>query len=74
MQDFIANIDNLSHKYSKDWAIRNISFNIAKKRYSRSFGIQWSRKINYYEHPLWVINQTDGSAYIDGINVRENPS
>lgn len=34
MQDFIANIDNLSHKYSKDWAIRNISFNIAKKVFS----------------------------------------
>lgn len=73
MQDFIANIDNLSHKYSKDWAIRNISFNIAKKGILGLLGSNGAGKSTTMNILCGVINQTDGSAYIDGINVRENP-
>ena len=73
MPEKIATINNLSHKYSKDWAIRNISFDITNKGILGLLGSNGAGKSTTMNILCGVINQTDGEAYIDGINVRENP-
>lgn len=73
MQEKIATINNLSHKYSKDWAIRNISFDITNKGILGLLGSNGAGKSTTMNILCGVINQTEGDAYIDGINVRENP-
>ena len=73
MLDSIAQIKNLSHRYSKDWAIKNISFEISNKGILGLLGSNGAGKSTTMNILCGVINQTEGEAYIDGINVRENP-
>lgn len=73
MVESIAQIKNLSHRYSKDWAIRNISFEISNKGILGLLGSNGAGKSTTMNILCGVINQTEGEAFIDGINVRENP-
>lgn len=73
MEENIAKIKNLSHRYSKDWAIRNISFEISNKGILGLLGSNGAGKSTTMNILCGVINQTEGEAFIDGINVRENP-
>lgn len=73
MKDSIAVIKNLSHRYSRDWAIRNISFEISNKGILGLLGSNGAGKSTTMNILCGVINQTEGEALIDGINVRENP-
>lgn len=73
MEGSIAKIKNLSHKYSKDWAIRDINFEISNKGILGLLGSNGAGKSTTMNILCGVINQTEGEAYIDGINVRENP-
>lgn len=73
MAESIAQIKNLSHRYSKDWAIKNISFEISNKGILGLLGSNGAGKSTTMNILCGVINQTEGEAYIDGINVRENP-
>lgn len=73
MEESIAKIKNLSHRYSKDWAIRDINFEISNKGILGLLGSNGAGKSTTMNILCGVINQTEGEAYIDGINVRENP-
>lgn len=73
MQESIAQIKNLSHRYSKDWAIQNINFEISNHGILGLLGSNGAGKSTTMNILCGVINQTEGEAYIDGINVRENP-
>ncbi|MGI0107023.1 ABC transporter ATP-binding protein [Salinimicrobium sp. WS361] len=73
MSKSIAQIKNLSHRYSKDWAIKNISFEISNKGILGLLGSNGAGKSTTMNILCGVINQTEGEAFIDGINVRENP-
>lgn len=73
MEGSIAKIKNLSHKYSKDWAIKDINFEISNKGILGLLGSNGAGKSTTMNILCGVINQTEGVAYIDGINVRENP-
>lgn len=73
MAESIAQVKNLSHRYSKDWAIKNISFEISNKGILGLLGSNGAGKSTTMNILCGVINQTEGEAYIDGINVRENP-
>lgn len=73
MAESIAQIKNLSHRYSRDWAIKNISFEISNKGILGLLGSNGAGKSTTMNILCGVINQTEGEAYIDGINVRENP-
>lgn len=73
MAESIAQIKNLSHRYSKDWAIKNISFEISNKGILGLLGSNGAGKSTTMNILCGVINQTEGEAIIDGINVRENP-
>ncbi|MCK0131701.1 ABC transporter ATP-binding protein [Flavobacteriaceae bacterium F08102] len=73
MEESIAKIQNLSHRYSKDWAIRNINFEIKNRGILGLLGSNGAGKSTTMNILCGVINQTEGIALIDGIDIRENP-
>lgn len=73
MEEVIAKIENLSHRYSKDWAIRNINFEIKSKGILGLLGSNGAGKSTTMNILCGVINQTEGLALIDGIDIRKNP-
>jgi ABC-2 type transport system ATP-binding protein len=73
MSTSIATIKSLSHKYSKDWAIRNINFEVTGKGILGLLGSNGAGKSTTMNILCGVINQTEGDVHIDGINIRQNP-
>lgn len=73
MENSIAKIKDLSHRYSKDWAIKNINFEIKTRGILGLLGSNGAGKSTTMNILCGVINQTEGLALIDGIDIRENP-
>ena len=73
MKTSVATIQNLSHRYSKDWAIKNINFEISNKGILGLLGSNGAGKSTTMNIMCGVINQTKGDVFIDGINIRKNP-
>ncbi len=73
METTIVRVENLSHQYSKDWAIQNISFEIKKNRILGLLGSNGAGKSTTMNILCGVLNQTHGNIFIDGINLKENP-
>ena len=73
MKQPIARIQNLSHKYTKDWAIKKINFEIEDSGILGLLGSNGAGKSTTMNILCGVINQTEGDVFINGINVRENP-
>lgn|SRR5690606_926145 len=73
MSTSIAKIENLSHRYSRDWAIKNINFEVTETGILGLLGSNGAGKSTTMNILCGVINQTEGQAYIDGINIRQNP-
>jgi len=73
MKISIAKVRNLSHRYSRDWAIRDINFEVFNKGIMGLLGSNGAGKSTTMNILCGVINQTEGEVYIDGINMREQP-
>lgn len=73
MKQSIVKIENLSHKYTRDWAIRDISFDIDKVGILGLLGSNGAGKSTTMNILCGVLNQTEGNVYIDGIDIREKP-
>lgn len=73
MSTSIATIKGLSHKYSKQWAIKDINFEITEKGILGLLGSNGAGKSTTMNILCGVINQTEGEVHIDGINIRKNP-
>lgn len=73
MEESIAKIQNLSHRYTRDWAIKNINFEIKSRGILGLLGSNGAGKSTTMNILCGVINQTEGLALIDGIDIRENP-
>ncbi|WP_285008261.1 ABC transporter ATP-binding protein [Pedobacter faecalis] len=73
MNQSIAKIQHLSHRYSRDWAIKDITFEITEKGILGLLGSNGAGKSTTMNILCGVINQTEGDVFIDGINVRTNP-
>lgn len=69
----IVKVDRLSHRYHKDWAIRDISFEIERKGVLGLLGSNGAGKSTVMNILCGVLNQTQGEVFIDGINMREQP-
>ena len=69
----IVEIKNLSHRYSKDWAVKDISFKIDTKGILGLLGSNGAGKSTMMNILCGVINQTKGTVLIDGIDLRESP-
>ena len=73
MNKVIAKVENLSHKYSRDWAIRDINFEVLNNGILGLLGSNGAGKSTTMNILCGVISQTEGKAFIDGINMRSNP-
>lgn len=69
----IVTIKNLSHQYSKDWAVKNINLNINQNGVLGLLGSNGAGKSTIMNVMCGVLNQTEGDILIDGINIRTNP-
>lgn len=73
MNQSIVTIKNLSHRYTRDWAIRDINFEINKVGVLGLLGSNGAGKSTTMNILCGVLNQTEGEVLIDGIDIRKQP-
>ncbi len=69
----IVKVENLSHRYSVQWAIQDVSFEIAGNGVVGLLGSNGAGKSTTMNIICGVLNQTKGNVFINGINLREKP-
>ena len=69
----ILRTENLAHKYSDNWAIRDINIEIAQAGIIGLLGSNGAGKSTTMNIICGVLNQTEGNVYIDGIDLRKDP-
>ncbi|MGE0092069.1 MAG: ABC transporter ATP-binding protein [Bacteroidales bacterium] len=74
MTEPIIKVENLSHKYSIQWAIKNIDFQITEYGIYGLLGSNGAGKSTIMNIICGVLNQTNGDVFIKGINMRDNPT
>lgn len=73
MEKSIVSVKNLSHRYSVQWAVKNVSFEINEKGVTGLLGSNGAGKSTTMNIICGVLNQTQGDVFINGVNLRENP-
>ena len=73
MEESIIKVEHLSHRYSIQWAIRDINFEITRNGIYGLLGSNGAGKSTTMNIICGVLKQTEGEVYIKGINLRENP-
>lgn len=73
MEDSIVKVENLSHRYSIQWAIRNINFEITRNGIYGLLGSNGAGKSTTMNIICGILKPTEGDVYIKGINIREQP-
>lgn len=73
MNDPIVKVEKLSHRYSSQWAIRDIDFEIAGNGIYGLLGSNGAGKSTTMNIMCGVLKQTEGKVLIKGIDMRENP-
>ncbi len=73
MQDNIVQIEGLSHRYSKDWAVQDVSFEINRNGIVGLLGSNGAGKSTTMNILCGVLSQTQGRVLIEGIDMREHP-
>ena len=73
MEEPIVRVEHLSHRYSVQWAISDINFEINQKGILRLLGSNGAGKSTTMNIICGVLNQTEGTVYINGIDTRKQP-
>lgn len=73
MNEPIVKVENLSHRYSVQWAVRDISFELNKNGVYGLLGANGAGKSTIMNVMCGVLKQTHGNVYIKGIDLRKNP-
>lgn len=73
VENAIVSVRNLSHQYSVQWAVKDISFDITEKGIVGLLGSNGAGKSTTMNIMCGVLNQTKGEVFINGINLREDP-
>lgn len=73
MEKSIVKVEHLSHRYSIQWAVRDISFEIPQRGIYGLLGSNGAGKSTLMNIICGVLKQTEGEVYIDGENSREDP-
>ena len=68
----IVKVEHLSHRYTVDWAIQDINFEVNRKGILGLLGSNGAGKSTTMNMICGVLNQTDGTVYINGIDTRKN--
>lgn len=73
MEESIVKVERLSHRYSSQWAIRDIDFEITKNGIYGLLGSNGAGKSTTMNIMCGVLKQTEGNVYIRGIDMRKDP-
>ena len=73
MEEPIVKVENLSHRYSVQWAIRDINFEIRENGIYGLLGSNGAGKSTTMNIMCGVLKPTEGRVFIKGIDARENP-
>jgi len=73
LQLHIVKIEGLSHRYGIEWAIRDINFAIDRLGIVGLLGSNGAGKSTTMNILCGVLNQTEGTVCIEGIDLRERP-
>ena len=73
MGSSIVSVKNLSHRYSVQWAIRDINFEITQNGVYGLLGSNGAGKSTTMNIICGVLKQTEGNVFIKGIDMRDNP-
>jgi ABC-2 type transport system ATP-binding protein len=73
MKQSIVKIENLSHRYSVQWAIRDINFEIQGKGIFGLLGSNGAGKSTLMNIMCGVLKQSKGNVFINGIDTKKDP-
>lgn len=73
MEEPIVKVEHLSHKYSTQWAIRDINIEIERHGIVGLLGSNGAGKSTTMNIMCGVLNQTEGNVWINGIDIRQHP-
>ena len=69
----ILRIEQLSHKYTSTWAIRDINMEIAQNGIIGLLGSNGAGKSTTMNIICGVLNQTEGDVYVNGFDIKTQP-
>lgn len=69
----IIKTEQLSHKYSSSWAIRDINLEISQTGIIGLLGSNGAGKSTTMNIICGVLNQTEGRVFINGVDIRQEP-
>jgi ABC-2 type transport system ATP-binding protein len=69
----ILKIEQLSHRYNRSWAIKDINLEITRHGIVGLLGSNGAGKSTTMNIVCGALNQTEGRVYINGIDLREQP-
>ena len=73
MEQSIVKIENLSHRYTIQWAVRDINLEIANRGIYGLLGSNGAGKSTLMNILCGVLKQTNGNIHINGVNTKEEP-
>ena len=73
MEKPVVKVEHLSHRYSVQWAIRDINFEITQNGVYGLLGSNGAGKSTTMNIICGVLKQTEGNVFIKGIDMRDNP-
>lgn len=73
MDEPIVKVENLSHRYSVQWAVKNINFEFNKSGIYGLLGANGAGKSTIMNIMCGVLKQSHGDVYIKGINLAKEP-
>lgn len=72
MEEPIVKVEHLSHRYTTDWAIQDINFEVNQKGILGLLGSNGAGKSTTMNIICGVLNQTAGTVYINGFDSRRH--
>ena len=69
----IVSVQHVSHRYSVQWAVKDISFDLSGRGVYGLLGANGAGKSTIMNIMCGVLNQTKGDVFIKGINLLGNP-
>ena len=73
MEEIIVRVEHLSHRYSIQWAVRDVSFEIPKHGIYGLLGANGAGKSTVMNIICGVLKQTEGNVFIHGADTRLDP-
>lgn len=73
MEHTIVKVENLSHRYASQWAVRDINFEISSQGVVGLLGSNGAGKSTTMNIICGVLKQSKGEVFIDGVNLKEDP-